>query len=140
LISFTATSLNGQPEVFVRWETATEIGTAGFYVQRSLTNQADSYTNVSPFYPAEGDIVTGAVYDWVDETTMLNTGYYYRLLELPTDAAGVQLLYAPVWVMAGGASTPTPSPTLTSSPTPTSTPTPIAPPSLIYAPLVVREN
>jgi hypothetical protein len=127
LISFTAASLNGQPGVYVSWETATEIDVAGFYVQRSLTNQADSYTNVSSFYPAAGDNVTGAGYDWVDETTTLNTGYYYRLLEIPADAAGVQIQYSPVWVMAGVAVTPIP-------PTPTSTP------RLIYAPLIAREN
>jgi len=133
LISFTAASLNGQPEIFVKWETATEIGVAGFYVQRSLTNVAGSYTNVSPLQTAEGDNVTGAVYDWVDETTTLNTGYYYRLLEIPTDAGKSPVAYDPVWVMAGVASTPIP-------PTPTSTPTPTAPPSLIYVPLIAREN
>jgi len=121
LIRFTATSLNGQPEVFIQWETATEIDVAGFYVQRSLTNVADSYTNVSPFHPAQGDNVTGAVYDWIDDTTILNTGYYYRLLEIPTDAAAVEILYSPAWVMAGVVATP-------------------MPPSLIYAPLIAREN
>ena len=121
LISFTATALNGLPEVFVKWETATEIDVAGFYVQRSLTNQAASFANVSPFVPAEGDSLTGAVYDWLDDTTTLNTAYYYRLLEMPTDAGKLPIAYDPVWVMAGVAATPTPTP-----------------PSLIYLPLVFQ--
>jgi len=123
LVSFTATSLNGQPEVFVKWETATEIAIAGFYVQRSLTGQANSYTNVSPFQPAQGDSVTGALYDWLDDTTTLNTPYYYRLEEIPSDASHVPIVYAPVWVVAGLASTPTPTP-----------------PVLIYLPIVFRSK
>lgn len=126
LISFTATSLIGQPEVFVEWETATEIDTAGFYVQRSLTNGANSYTRVSGFEPAEGDSVTGALYDWLDETTTLNTTYYYRLEEIPTDAAQPSIMHDPVLVVAGGVptNTPTVSPTATRTPTATSTRTP----------------
>ena len=121
LMSFTATSLSGQPKVFVKWETATEIDVAGFYVQRSLTNQAASFANVSPFVPAEGDSLTGAVYDWLDDTTTLNTAYYYRLLAIHTDATKQPTAYDPVWVMAGVAATPTPTP-----------------PSLIYLPLVFQ--
>ena len=116
----------GQPEVFVEWETATEIDTAGFYVQRSLTNGTNSYTRVSGFEPAEGDSVTGALYDWIDETTTLNTTYYYRLEEIPTDAAQPSIMHDPVLVVAGGVSTNTPtvSPTATHTPTPTPTRTP----------------
>ena len=140
LISFTATSLNGLPEVFVKWETATEIGTAGFYVQRSLTNVADSYTNVSPFIPSEVAGVTGALYDWTDETTTLNTAYWYRLIEMPTDAAKPPIPYddSVVWVMAGVAATSTPSApstsTATSTPTPTSTPTTTRTPTVTLTP------
>jgi hypothetical protein len=138
LISFTATSLNGQPEIFVKWETATEIGTAGFYVQRSLTNVADSFTNISPFQTAEGDSVTGALYQWLDETTALDTAYWYRLIEMSTDAAKSPIPYDPVWVMAGVAATQTPTvsatPTATSTATPTSTPTTTRTPTLTLTP------
>jgi len=118
LLSFTAIALNGQPEIFVKWETATEIGVAGFYVQRSLTNQPASFANISPFMPAEGGSLTGAVYNWLDDMTTLNTAYYYRLQEIPTDATRPPIVYEPVMVIAGVAATPTPTP-----------------PSLIYLPL-----
>jgi len=134
LISFTATSLNGQPEIFVKWETGTEIGTAGFYVQRSLTNTASSFTNVSPFTSAQGDSVTGAVYDWLDDTTTLNTTYYYRLLEVLSDANTAPKSYDSVAVIAGVAATQVPatatatqsagtSPTVTPTTLPGTTPT-----------------
>jgi len=123
LISFTASSLNGQPDIFVKWETATEFGTAGFYVQRSLTNTTSSFTNVSPFMPHEGDSITGAVYSWLDDTTTLNTAYYYHLEEVYTDASNPPQTYDPVWVMAGVAATPTPTP-----------------PAPIYLPLVFKGN
>jgi hypothetical protein len=130
LIRFTARSLTGLPEVYVEWETATEIDTAGFYVQRSLTNQADSYTRVSPFVPAEGDSVTGALYDWNDITTTLNTTYYYRLEEVPTDAAEPPILYDPVSVVAGVTATQAPPTSSTATRTPTYTPTPTRTPTL----------
>jgi hypothetical protein len=128
LLSFTATSLNDKPEIFVKWETATEIGTAGFYVQRSLTNTASSFTNASPFMSAEGGSLTGSVYDWLDDTTTLNTAYYYRLLEVPSNAAKPPVPYDSVWVMAGVAATATPLPatataTQPAGTSPTNTPT-----------------
>jgi hypothetical protein len=142
LISFTAQSLAGLPEVYVEWETATEIDTAGFYVQRSLTNEANSYTRVSDFTPNEGDSITGAMYDWIDETTTLNTTYYYQLEEVPTDAGRPSVLYGPVSVVAGAVATHTPTmtPTATNTPTPTPTPRPTATPTLIYLPLIWRGN
>jgi hypothetical protein len=134
LVSFTAQSLVGLPEVYVEWETATEIDTAGFYVQRSLTNEANSYTRVSDFTPNDGDSITGATYDWIDETTTLNTTYYYRLEEIPSDAAQSSITYDPVSVIAGLAptdappavatATRTPIATLTRTPTLTLTPRP----------------
>jgi hypothetical protein len=124
LISFTAESLTGQREVYVEWETATEVDTAGFYVQRSLTNQADSYTRVSLLIPAEGDSVTGALYDWTDITTTLNTTYYYRLEEVPTDAAKPTIKHDPVAVIAGVAPTQVSAASPTATRTPTQTPTP----------------
>ena len=35
LVSFTATTITGQPEVYIQWETAAEFDVAGFYVARS---------------------------------------------------------------------------------------------------------
>jgi len=136
LISFTAESLTGLREVYIEWETATEIDTAGFYVQRSLTNQADSYTRVTTLIPAEGDSVTGALYDWTDITTTLNTTYYYRLEEVPTDAAKPTIKHDPVAVIAGVAPTQTSaaSPTATLTPTQTPTRTPTQTPTVTLTP------
>lgn len=138
LVSFTAQSLNGLPEVYVKWETATEIDTAGFYVQRSLTNQGDnSYTRLNTnLIPATGDSVTGALYDWTDETTTSNTTYYYRLEEVPTDAAKPTIKHDPVAVIAGLAPTQpsAASPTPTNTPTATSTRTPTPTPTLTLTP------
>jgi hypothetical protein len=136
LVSFTARSDSGLPRVVISWETATEIDTAGFYVQRSLTNTADSYTRVSPFVSAEGDSVTGAEYVYTDTTTVLNATYYYRLEEVPTDAAKPTIKHEPVVVIAGVAPTQTPtvSPTATRTPTQTPTPTPTRTPTLTLTP------
>ncbi len=160
LESFTATTLNGQPEVYIAWETGTEIGTAGFYVQRSLTNTDSSFVTVSPFQIAQGDSLTGASYDWTDITTTLNTKYYYRLLEVLN--AGNPISYDPVMVIAGVATTPTPTTTATptatqigstaptntftpqptattSTPTRTSTPRPTATPTVTSASVTVKQ-
>ena len=102
LISFTATSLIGQPEIFVEWETAHR----DRYGRILCAAQSDEwgellYPTSVRFEPAEGDSVTGALYDWIDETTTLNTTYYYRLEEIPTDAAQSSITHDPVLVVAG---------------------------------------
>ncbi|OQX60898.1 MAG: hypothetical protein B5M51_09465 [Anaerolinea sp. 4484_236] len=56
---FTAT-LEGE-EVYLEWETASEMDLAGFYVVRSLSPDAE-YTRISSFIYGEGDI-TGALYN-----------------------------------------------------------------------------
>jgi len=100
LASFTATTLPGQPEVYVEWETATELDTAGFYVARS-SSATGSWTRVSNFMPAEGDAVAGALYDWIDETAILNHRYYYRLEVISTDASAPVDYYGPISVTTG---------------------------------------
>jgi cardiolipin synthase A/B len=84
LVSFTATTLPGQPQVYIQWETATEIGTAGFYVARS-PSATGPWTRVSNFIPATGDPLTGAQYNWIDASTLLHHHYYYRLEVINTD-------------------------------------------------------
>ena len=99
LISFIARSVPGLPEIYIEWETAVEMDAAGFFVARS-PNAAGPWTRVSDFIPAEGDPMTGAQYDWVDATTMLNHRYYYRLEVINTDAS-VEY-YGPVFVNGAG--------------------------------------
>ena len=117
LISFTAASLPGLPEIYVEWETATELDTVGFFVVRSDSAQG-LYARVSDFIPHEGDILTGAQYDWVDETTELGHTYFYRLEELTVDQTS--MFYGPIVATAGS-------------------PTPLLPFSM-HLPLVARAN
>ena len=53
LLSFTATTQDGEPTVHLRWETATERNTAGFYVQRSSA-PAGPWAAISAVIQAEG--------------------------------------------------------------------------------------
>ncbi len=113
---FTAT-LEGE-EVYLEWETASEMDLAGFYVVRSLSPDAE-YTRISSFIYGEGDI-TGAIYNFTDTDIILNTNYYYKLEDV--DINNNSSFHGPVVV---GPATPTPSLTPTSTPeTPTITSTP----------------
>jgi hypothetical protein len=133
LVSFTAKTLPGQPEVYVDWETATQFQTLGFYITRS-DNADGPWTRVSEFVPREGDDLTGAVYPtWIDDTTVLNHFYSYKLEEITQSDSE---FYGPVAVVAGvGTPTPTPTsvssgPTTTITRTPTTTPSPTATPTV----------
>ena len=136
LINFTAYSTNGQPTVFVEWETGTELNTLGFYIQRATSSDGpwNETARVSDFVPGEGDSVTGAQYDWTDHTTVMNTWYYYRLEEITANQSSLMYPTNAVAVLAGVAptATPTRTPTATATntatPTATSTPTPTATP------------
>ena len=130
LSSFLAESLDGAPEVYISWETATELDTSGFYVVRSATYGPDSsYVRVSSFEPARGDNNNGWAYDVVDESTELGKLYYYKLEEIPSDQAKPSIFYGPVVVIAGMSDTPTPTGTSSPTLTPTNTSTPTATPT-----------
>ncbi len=127
LIRFTAGTLPGQPEVYLDWETGTELDTAGFFITRSdiITG---SFSRVSGFIPHEGDSVSGAEYSWPDDSTVLNHTYWYKLEEITTDQQSA--FYGPVTVTAGtlitspDTATPSSTPTATPTRTPTWTPSP----------------
>ncbi len=137
LVSFTAASLPGQPEIFIKWETATEFDTVGFFIARS-DSATGTFTRVSDFIPHEGDTVVGAQYDFIDETTVLNQTYYYRLEVLNTNQTVDT--HGPIAAVAGVVPSPTPTvtqtPTATATPTatPTSTPTTTRTPTLTLTP------
>jgi hypothetical protein len=117
LVSFTATSFAGQPDIYVAWETATQFGIVGFFVVRSDFNQGP-YVRVSEFIPRDGDNLTGWQYDWIDETPELWHTYYYRLEEITADQ--ISIFYGPIVATAG-------------SPTPQL-------PFRVYLPLVARSG
>jgi hypothetical protein len=128
LVSFTATSIPGQPEIFVAWETATQFETLGFFVTRS-DSATGTFTRVSDFISRDGDDLTGAEYGWIDEDTVLNQAYWYKLEEITTSQQSE--FYGPIMGVAGAVvtteptatHTPTTTPTATFTPSPTATPT-----------------
>lgn len=136
LVSFTATSLPGQPEVYIEWATATQFSTVGFFLVRSNAAN-DTYTRVSEFQPREGDDLTGWEYEWTDEDTTLSQTYWYKLEEITS--SGNSEFYGPVSVVAGVLATAEPpvSPALTPTATPTSTPLPTATPTTQSGPAAV---
>lgn len=116
----------GDRRIDLQWETASEIGSAGFYVQRS--QQSDSgYVEISDFIPVTGEGLTGSVYNFSDTGLTNGTTYYYKLKAINSDQSSE--LHGPVSATAGtssvatSTSTPTPTPTRTSTPTATATPT-----------------
>ncbi len=129
LISFTANSVPGLPEIYLEWVTGTEIDTAGFYIQRG-DSAAGPFTRVSDFIPSEGDSVTGAQYSEVDADTELNAIYYYRLEVVNTNQTSDY--YGPIRAVAGTPATEVPD--VTNTPTSTPTPTPTRTPTLTFIP------
>ncbi len=120
LVSFTASP--GHQQVELRWETATEINNAGFFISRGLTHTG-VYTRVSPFIPAEGDDLTGAEYSYLDQD-LVNGMLYYYMLEAISNDQSVES-HGPISVTVGE---PSPTPVAV-TPTPSRTPTPGATPT-----------
>jgi hypothetical protein len=115
LVRFTATSVPGQREIGIDWETATELDTSGFFVARSGSSTGP-FTRVSGFIIAEGSTVVGASYHFTDTTTVFNQTYYYRLEVINTDQTIDY--YGPISAIARPATN-----TPTTTPSPTATPT-----------------
>lgn len=81
----------GEDEVELRWETADEVGNAGFIVQRRTGGQADfdtiaSFENFSPL-KTKGE--TGGQYVYLDSESGLRPGsFVYRIIDC--DQSGVK--------------------------------------------------
>lgn len=121
LLYFTATGENQQ--VVLRWETATEINSAGFYVMKSQQLNG-SYLRVNnTIIPARGDNLSGYLYQYVDQYVSNGVTYWYRLEQIETN--GNSVLFDPVSVIPGVTPTPTPTRTITvtATPAPNGTPT-----------------
>lgn len=121
LVNFTATP--GSGKIDLRWETASEVGVAGFYLQRSL--QANSgYSRISSFIPATGEGLIGAEYTYSDTGLSNGTTYYFRLEVINSDQSSE--FHGPVSATVGGSvaatATSTPSATATSKPSATLAP------------------
>lgn len=73
------------PPVLLSWETASEVGTAGFNVYRSPVASADFVQANPTLIPAHGDEVTGAAYHFQDADVTAGQRYTYRIEEVEWD-------------------------------------------------------
>jgi hypothetical protein len=105
-------------QVRIVWSTDTELNTAGFYIQRS-DSENGNYIRVSSFIFHQGDSITGADYEYIDSGLINGQVYWYRLEEIETNQNSIY--YDPESAMPWDPSIPTPSGTATNTPTTTST-------------------
>lgn len=97
LVSFTAEGRVNHG--LLRWQTATEIETAGFHLWRSHEESGDYERITSNLIPAEGGSSWGASYSWIDEGLLSGAPFDYLLEDI--DYGGVSTLHGPVaidWV------------------------------------------
>jgi hypothetical protein len=121
LLYFIATP--GNVSIVLTWETATELDTIGFYVQRG-SNSTGTFSRISPLVISIGDPLTGHLYSYADTTVIIGVLYYY-VLEV-VNADGTSDLTIPVSAIIPG---PTVTGTATATATATQTTTPVISPS-----------
>jgi hypothetical protein len=98
LSSFRAYEAGGQ--VVVEWETASEIGTVGFYLLR-LDEETGKYLKVNnKLLPGLLHSPQGGVYRYVDEGAESGGTYTYKLVEV--EVKGKRRTYGPFTVTVGG--------------------------------------
>ncbi len=91
--------------VEVEWQTASEVGTAGFYLYR-WDSGADGYAQVnSRLLPATLAAPQGAVYRLLDEGALAASGYRYALVEV--EVGGGERVHGPFRVDVGSPRTAT---------------------------------
>lgn len=79
---------SSQPKVEIKWSTATEQNTAGFYVYRSTEPAGDfDLLNGDSMITAVGSTVSSADYMFVDDTVQRGQTYYYLLEEVEFDSS-----------------------------------------------------
>ncbi len=88
------------PPVVLSWETASEVGTAGFNVYRADISTEQFVQVNNALIPAMGDEVLGASYRFEDRTVSPAQRYLYRIEEVEWDGA-LQLYPETVMVRAG---------------------------------------
>ena len=86
--------------VVLTWETASEVGAAGFNVYRSPIDE-DDFTQVNEeLIPAQGDEMVGATYRFEDSDVKPGARYRYRIEEIELDG-GTTVYPETVEVRAG---------------------------------------
>ena len=74
LVYFSAIPEDGR--VILRWETATELDNAGFYINRS-TEPDSGYQRINDsIIPATGDSLTGETYEFIDDEVINGNEYW----------------------------------------------------------------
>ena len=106
--------------VHLVWETATELDHAAFILSRAVAG-SNQYQELGTF-PAKGDAVSGAIYEYDDTNVTQGQSYSYKLEDLDNDG-NVTLAQQPITASLGGEGTAQGAATATPSPTtePTST-------------------
>lgn len=110
--------------VVVEWQTATELNTIGFIVERS-TSASGGFVPITDIIAAVGDQLAGWTYDPIADDPLdlvLGTTYWYRLIVINTSPPNDTI--PPVSVVAGDPNTPTHTATATATATSTRTRTP----------------
>lgn len=84
LRSFTASA--SDEGVTLRWETGSELNTAGFHLLRADNGERASAMRVTTaLIPARGSASSGAAYSWVDTSARAGARYSYWLQEVELD-------------------------------------------------------
>lgn len=73
------------PPVLLSWETASEVGTAGFNVYRAPFGSDDFVPVNADMIPAQGDELVGAAYRFEDDDVVPGQRYVYRIEEMEWD-------------------------------------------------------
>lgn len=75
------------PPVALSWETASEVGSAGFNVYRAEASGDDFVQVNAALIPAEGDEMVGAAYRFEDDAVTPGRRYAYRIEEVEWDGS-----------------------------------------------------
>lgn len=96
--------------VILEWETASEVGSLGFYVYRAESPEGPFIQLNEQPVPVQGDDLTGARYTYRDTTARWGRVYYYQLESLEQD--GYRQRYPDlvtaragshwIWLLVGG--------------------------------------
>ena len=90
LASFDA-RMSNSGSVVLQWQTAGEMNTAGFYIQRS-TSATGGFHRIHPnIITSKGSPSIGSTYSYTDETIPEIGNYYYRLEELTLSGESVMM-------------------------------------------------
>ncbi len=86
LVSFTGSVINQQGHIRLNWRTLTETNNYGFFVQKSLNGQLESYQTISELIPGHGTTLEPHDYTWTDMNPVAGN-WYYRLKQVDLDGS-----------------------------------------------------